>query len=96
MDEQGKRMTAKAPDNNQYVSRITRLLEVLTMRGVRQNVIFDDWIGICYHSLRMLPAHVRHVREHGTPAPDDEEAAAYWGRLRGGCSWRARRSCRHG
>lgn len=53
------------------------------LRGRRCYEIFDDWLGVCYHALRMMPAHMRHIAEHGTPAPDDDEAAAHWQRLRG-------------
>lgn len=63
-------------------SEIIKRLERNTHGGRRQHQVFEDWLEIVEHSLTMVPAHARAIRETGHPAEDPPAIQHAWKRLR--------------
>lgn len=62
-------------------TQIIKHLEVLATSSGSRWQIFDDFVELCYHTLRMLPRHAESVFSGGGLVVDDDEAAAVFARV---------------
>jgi hypothetical protein len=67
---------------NTYAKDIIKELDHVTASGNRPSVIFEDWLEMTHATLQSIPAHLRAAITRQEFAPDTEETAKLFQRMR--------------
>jgi type I restriction-modification system DNA methylase subunit len=67
---------------NPYAKDIIKHLDRITASGNRPSIIFQDFLDMTRATLEAIPAHLRSVLRDGAFAPDTEETAKLFERMR--------------